>query len=152
VNLYEQVIRRWKERGVPRNPAVSLEDLGRVEETNALKLPPPLRRLLLLSNGMSDGEYDPDNQLRFWSLEELALVSSCAPELASPRYERHLVFADYSVWSHAYAVSLDSGEVVVVGDEQPVFVTGSVESFLAMYVSNAPALFPQTRAPGANAG
>lgn len=126
-----------------RNPAVGLNALDEFEQTKQLKLPLGLRRLLLLSNGMSAGEYDDQNHIRFWPLEELAFVSACAPEFASPEYENHLVFADHSLWAHAYAVSLDSGEVVMVGAERPIVVTGSLESFLAMYVSNAPALFPR---------
>lgn len=82
----------------------------------------------------------------FWPLVALARVKECAPELLSPRYDDQLAFADHSIWAHFYAVSLVSGEVVVAGGKQPIYVTGSLESFLALYVSNGPALFPQTGA------
>src|SRR5437762_1796033 len=105
MNFYEQVVDRWKAQGLSRKPAVSIDALDRFEVEHRVKLPAALRRVLLLSNGLEDGEYDETSQIRFWSLEELARVKECAPELASARYDDHLVFADYSVWSHAYAVS-----------------------------------------------
>lgn len=142
MNIYEQIISRWKFQALQRNPAASLQALDLFEEKYKIKLPAALRRVLLLSNGIANGEYDQVNQIRFWALEEFASVEEWAPELTQG-YRNNIVFADYSVNAHAYAFSTISGAVVLVGAVDPVFVTGSVESFLMLYVQDAPALFPR---------
>lgn len=145
MNVYERVVGRWKFQGVPRRPAVSSGMLDKFDEEHALRLPPGLRRTLLLSNGMEADEYDRTSNIRFWPLEEIALVKDCAPELKSAANEGQLVFADYSIWAFAYAVSLDLGHVTVVGGDHPIFVAESVEAFFELYLSNSPALFPSSR-------
>jgi hypothetical protein len=136
-SIYEQVIQRWRAHGLARRPAVGLNALDAFEERLGSALPAGLRRFLLLSNGMTLEERDPESQVRFWGLEELAFVGSCAPELDVPEYRRVLVFADYSVWAHAYGVALPSGEVVLVGDRTPRPVCDSIEIFLQLYLGNA---------------
>ena len=143
MNLYEQVIARWKGQSLSRRPAVTWEDLSRFEESRGVKVPPDLRRVFLLSNGLAEGEYDQKSQIRFWPLEELALVTDCAPELTSTSYEGHLVFADYSIWSHGYSILPVSGEIFIVGAERPMYVADSMERFLTLYLSDSPGLFFQ---------
>jgi hypothetical protein len=136
-SIYARVVQRWRGFGLTRRPGVGLNALGAFEERIGSALPPGLRRLLLLSNGMSPEERDPESQVRFWGLEELTFVRSCAPELDFPQYQGVLVFADYSVWAHAYGVALSSGQVMLVGDRTPRPIGDSIEMFLGLYLENA---------------
>ena len=136
MNIYEQIVLRWKEQMLARRPAVGPNALDKFEEIHGLKLPVALRRLFLLSNGLAQGEYDRVNHVRFWPLEELSYVKECAPELATSATDEHLVFADYSVWAHAYAVSPKVGSVVVIGGTKARNLSGSMDDFMSMYLEN----------------
>jgi hypothetical protein len=142
-NLYEQVIGHWRSLSLLRNPAVGLNELDRFEAHHNISLPAALRRLLLLSNGLVEGQYDPANFIRFCGIDEFVLddVSSTT---ASDHNEHYLVFAEFSIWAHTYGLSMSSGHVAVIGGPSPIFVAKSLDEFLAMYLENSPALFPKS--------
>jgi hypothetical protein len=142
-NLYEQVIGRWKFLSLLRNPAVGLNELDRFEARHNISLPPALKRLLLLSNGLVEGQYDPANHIRFCEIGEFVL-DDVASMAASDENERYLVFAEFSIWAHAYGISTSSGHLAVVGGTSPIFVAKSLEEFLALYLANSAALFPKS--------
>jgi hypothetical protein len=141
-SLYERVVAHWKSESLQRNPAVGLNALDQFESRHGLKLPVSLRRLLLLSNGLVEGQYDPANYIRFCAIEEFALQTFPAGSDPGGR-ESYLVFAEFSIWAHSYAVSTVSGVVAVIGGRLPIRVADSLEEFLLLYLENSPALFPK---------
>jgi hypothetical protein len=136
MSVYEKIVLRWKAQVLSRRPAVGLYALDQFEEAHGLKLPAALRKLLLLSNGLERGEYDRVSHIRFWPLEEIASVKECAPELATSVASDCLVFADYSVWAHAYVVSPKAGSVSVIGGRESIYVSESIDDFLLMYLND----------------
>jgi len=133
---------RWATQGLSRRPGSSAEALRVFERKYKVQMPEDLRELLMVADGME--EMDTANQIRLWSLQEIAPVSEAAPELASDRYAGYFVFADHCLWSMAYGIYLAAAPAVVVvaGGPGPIAVTSSFSSFLELYLDDSAGLFP----------
>ena len=135
---------RWLAQGLEINPGVSTEDLAAFEFTYQVVVPADLRDYFLTVDGMAEGVSD-DALIRFWSLSEVKPITVEAPELSSPAYiedaESMFVFADYSIWAHAYAIRLspnteDPNPIFVIGSEKPTCIFDSFSELVSSYLNN----------------
>jgi hypothetical protein len=130
--LAAEAVTRWKEQGLARegaSPAALVDAEVRLD----LQLPDELAELLLLADGMLEGEMD-DLLVRFWSASELKA------------FDGHVLFADFSLCAHGYAIDVDTGAVVIVGGPQPMLtIAVSLTDFLKAYLTHHARLFPDLR-------
>jgi hypothetical protein len=144
----ESLKRHWSSHDVEINAGVSKAQLDSFESKHGVVLPEDLRDYFLCVNGMPDGEVD-DGMIRFWMLEELQPLTQGAPAYSDASYIQHpeslFLFADYSIWAHAYAIrlgsaSLQSHEVVIIGSESPVTIAQSFSEFVDLYLTDKDSL------------
>jgi hypothetical protein len=92
---------------------------------------------------MAPDEID-DGMIRFWMLEEVAPLPDGAPQYSDGEYVKNpetlFLFADYSIWAHAYAIrlgrtTLDSNEVVIIGYKSPKLISDSFSEFVETYLT-----------------
>lgn len=140
----ESLKRHWSSHNVDINAGVSKEDLDSFEAKHCVVLPEDFRDYFFCVNGMLPDSVD-DGMIRFWMLEELLPLTQGAPAFSDPDYIRNpeslFLFADYSIWTHAYAIRLgsaplQSNEVVIIGYESPVTVSKSYSEFVDIYLTN----------------
>jgi hypothetical protein len=140
----ESLKRHWSSHSVEINAGVSDTELDSFETKHGVVLPEDLRDYFLCVNGMPPEVVD-DGMIRFWMLEELKPLPQGAPEYCDPQYIQNpgsfFLFADYSIWAHAYAIrlgdlQLESNEVVIIGYESPVAVSKSFSEFVDSYLTN----------------
>jgi hypothetical protein len=140
----ESLKRHWSSHDVDINAGVSKAQLDSFESKHRVVLPEDLRDYFLCVNGMPQDVLD-DGMIRFWMLEELQPLSQGPPAFRDPSYIRNpetlFLFADYSLWAHAYAIRLESNsvqlnQVVIIGYESPVTVSKSFSEFVDMYLTN----------------
>ena len=94
---------------------------------------------------------DDKNLIGFWHLDQVRPVNEECPEYAIATEPHLFVFADYSIWAHAYAIRLASG----VDADTAIFVNGlagnralkiaaTFEEFLVKYAAgDQRMLFPE---------
>jgi hypothetical protein len=142
--LGEILRREWVNQGIDINSGVSESELRAFEETYNVALPHDVRDYFLTVNGM-DRESTDDALIRFWTLAEVAPISQAAPEFANPSYledgELFFLFADFSLWTHAYAIRMEqreteSNEVLIIGNESPRLLSSSFTEFVERYLTN----------------
>lgn len=134
---------RWRAANVALRPAASEADIQNWEREKEVRLSADLRSLLLMANGMEEGEMDPRTMVRFWPLEEIREASKelGSESSAADHFTHFFVFADYSLWAHAYAIQLtndrrDPNPVVIVGGDVPIHVATSFSHFIEKYLSD----------------
>lgn len=147
-NRVASLVARWRARGLRIRAGANELDLERFEGEHHLVLPADLRAFLVVANGMESEEIDPDTQIRFWSLSEIRSVAEeLSGEVDLPdRLDAFFVFADYSLWAHAYAIRLsaipdETNPVVIVGGDEPIQVATSFSHFLEKYLEDPNQLF-----------
>jgi hypothetical protein len=135
-------------QGIEINPGVSNEELTAFESKYHVSLPSDLRDYFLSVNGMAEGVSD-DALIRFWSLNEVKPIPEEAPDYDDPAYiqdaQSLFFFADYCIWSHAYAIRLSSSSeasnpVIVIGDEKPTLMFDSFSELVSSYLSDPDSL------------
>ena len=140
----ESLKRHWSSLAVDNNAGVSKAELDSFEAKHSVVLPEDLRDYFLCVNGMPQDVVD-DGMIRFWMLEELQPLPQGAPAFSDPSYiqnpESLFLFADYSMWAHAYAirlgsVPLQSNEVVIIGYKSPVTVSQYFSEFVEQYLTD----------------
>jgi hypothetical protein len=138
------MVATWRDAGLQLE-ATTRSGVEDFERRNRLELPSEFAAFYEAQNGMPDGVYDA-HDIRFWPLTE---VRAAAEELhqAGNALDGYYVFADYSLWAHAYAIRLSGlpDDVVIVGGDAPIQVAPSFASFLEKYVYDPPSLFPGAR-------
>lgn len=91
-----------------------------------------------------------DDKIRphLWRLDRVKPVSAECPTLSSDfdEPELYFVFADFLLWSHAFAMRLSAdatgdNTVVLVGPKQPVAIAPSFATFIELYVEESPLLY-----------
>ena len=116
-------------------------------------MPADLRDYFLTVNGMAQGVTD-DALIRFWSLNEVKPIPEEAPDYSDPSYieeaESLFLFADYCIWSHAYAIRLSSrsespNPVIIIGDENPTRLFESFSELVNNYLSDPDRLLTNIR-------
>lgn len=134
----------WLSQGIEVNPGVSKEELSAFESKYQVSLPADLRDYFLTVDGMAQGVTD-NALIRFWSLNEVKPIPEEAPDYSDPSYieeaESLFLFADYCIWSHAYAIRLSSTEasnpIIIIGDETPTRMFGSFSELVSSYLTDA---------------
>lgn len=140
----ESLKRHWSSHDVDINAGVSNAQLDSFESKHNVVLPEDLRDYFLCVNGMPHDVVD-EGMIRFWPLDELQPLPQGAPAFSDPSYIQHpeslFLFADYSIWAHAYAirlgsVSLQSHEVVIIGYRSPVTIAQCFSEFVDRYLTD----------------
>jgi hypothetical protein len=140
----ESLKRHWSSHNVHINAGVSKAGLDSFEATHCVVLPEDLRDYFFCVNGMPPDVVD-DGMIRFWMLEELQPLPQGAPVFSDPSYiqnpESLFLFADYSIWTHAYAIRLgsipmQSNEVVIIGYNSPVAICNCFSEFVDRYLTD----------------
>lgn len=139
VTSVRQVLQHWSEQGI-RVSGVSSERLRDVERDLDFSIPVEMRSLYLQSDGT--GGYD-DEMLRLLPLAEWEWASSLASAGYEDEHADCLVFAEFSIWAHAYAVRRHDAVVVLIHGGRPVQVAASFDEFLSTYLRDPPSLFPR---------
>lgn len=133
----------WSSQGINLNPPASETALTRFESRYTVSLPNDFCDYLLHVNGMAPEATD-NELIRFWSIEEIKPLSEETPQYAAESYlvnaTGFFVFADYSMWAHAYAIRLSSGplepnSIVVIGANKPILIADSFLSFVQSYLA-----------------
>src|SRR4051794_814306 len=121
--LVQQIIDKWRSLGVEM-PGVGADAVNAFEILYGVVLPRSMRSLWTISDGMQEGTSD-DMFIRFWSLAEVVPVSSHMTGCDLQAYAGVYLFADYSIWAHAYGVVMAANSelpleaVVKVGGNKP---------------------------------
>lgn len=133
---------KWRALGMRPFPGASSAAIRELEDRLRVRLPSAFETWLRAVGGTEDGDWD-DAYIRFWTFAELALdePDPQQPIVATPR--PLLVFADWSISAHEYAVSThdESGSVWLLGAEQPIQISVSFTSFVAAYLHDPRRLF-----------
>lgn len=145
----ESLKRHWSSHNVEINAGVSGAALKSFEDKYDVVLPTDLHDYFLSVNGMPPDIVD-DAFIRFWMLEEVEPLSQGAPDFSHPQYiqapDSIFLFADYSVWAHAYAICLtktsaESNKVFIIGQDSPVLISNSFTEFVDKYLTNKDFIF-----------
>jgi SMI1 / KNR4 family (SUKH-1) len=132
------------------NAGASLGELESFEKANEVKLPADLRDYFLSVNGMPGGVTD-NAMIRFWPLNEVISLPKGAPDYANKNYIENpssfYLFADYSIWAHAYAIHLasspsEANEILLVGGKNPIVLFRSFSELVDNYLKDEGLLFP----------
>ena len=110
---------------------------------------PEFRDYLLTVNGMlQSGNEDCDSNIfAFWQLNRIRPIADECPELQrSPEEGRYFVFADYMIWSWAYAIDLaassaTAGRVILVGRLREQIVSPNFFGFVRLYAEDSRQLY-----------
>jgi hypothetical protein len=138
----ESLKRHWSSHDVEINAGVSEAELKAFEEKYGVVLPDDLHDYFRCVNGMPPDVVD-DGMMRFWMLEEIEPLPQGAPQYSDGTYvqnpETLFLFADYSLWAHAYAIRLEkrpleSSEVIIIGYESPKSISDSFSRFVDTYL------------------
>lgn len=120
----------WVSRQISCNEGLTEDSVTTFEGQWRVVLPEDMREFYLTLNGMPDYTTD-DEVIRFWRLDEVKPFTAESPQMATPDYidnpESLFVFADYSIWAHAYAIrlaehKLDSNEIFIIGGYYPILL------------------------------
>ena len=144
INNLQRLKNHWTSRRVKFNEGVSEKSIAAFECQYGVVLPTDLRDFFLTVNGMPDDITD-EEMIRFWRLEEVKPLSSEAREFAKPDYIENsqslFVFADYSLWAHAYVIRLDGrkcdkNEIFLIGGDYPVLLFRSFSELVDSYLAD----------------
>jgi hypothetical protein len=140
----ESLKKHWKLHNVDINAGVSKAEIDSFEAAQGVVLPKDVRDYFSCVNGMPNDVVD-DGMIRFWTLEEFQPLPQSAPAFSDSEYIRDpeslFLFADYSIWVHAYAIRLRndpslSNEIVIIGYESPVTIFQSFSEFVDQYLTD----------------
>jgi hypothetical protein len=138
----------WLSQDIEINPGLSDEGLRAFEARYQVSLSADLRDYFLTVNGMAEGVSD-NALIRFWSLNEIKPIPEEDPTYGTPSYiqdaQSFFVFADYCIWSHAYAIRLalnpeTSNQIVVIGAEAPITIFNSFSELVSSYLDDPDSL------------
>lgn len=126
--------RYWQESRVAIRPGISNAALAEHERRLGIALPPEVARYFRDVDGMDPHSYGL-NEIRLWPLEECHLLSDGRHDDVS-----YLVFADFLIASHEYAIEISRAPypVVIVAEHMPAdLVADSFETFIRCYVNDS---------------
>lgn len=133
-------------QGLVPHGGASEDEIVAFEQRYNVRLPADVRAYFARVNGVvggRDGAWD-DEMIALWELKDVRPLSEEVESCRTPEADRYLVFADWSIWAHAYAIHLDT-----TGTETPVYivfnpqverVADSFNDFLQRYVRRDPAV------------
>jgi|SRR5689334_21046971 len=142
----------WLSHDVKVNAGVSEASLAAFEDKFNVFLPSDLYDYFRTMNGMAQDVTD-DDSIRFWMLEEITTLPTGASDYASRNYidnpESLFLFADYSLWAHAYAIRLFPhsrlrNDIFIVGGDYPILLFRSFGELIDSYLNNKQLMFSQS--------
>ena len=145
----------WLSHGVTFNTGASKADLAGFEHRFGVSLPYDLRDYFLTVNGMPEEATD-NEMIRFWMLEEVKPLTTGAPSYAKTDYvtdpESLFLFADHSLWAHAYAIRLfasaeKDNEIFMIGGDCPIRLFRSFGELIDSYLTNKDLMFGPSSLP-----
>ena len=142
-SVFDEVKRVWAAAGVTIRRGVADADIRAFEKRFDVQLPDDVTRYLRTVDGMNDGEFD-EHYIHFWPLSKWGPVTEELGEADPAVHAGLFVFADYSVWAHAYAirlVKLGTNDVVIVSGGTPIRIAGSLSEFLVAYLREPESVF-----------
>ena len=110
-----RVAEKWLSAGLAAEAGARDDEIAAAEVRLGVRLPRSLADCLRIVNGMKPDSVDED-WFRFWAAHELETVSHGQHEMGLAGCERYILFADYSLWAHAYAIApgSDTTDAIVV--------------------------------------
>jgi hypothetical protein len=139
--LLDGLVNKWTTERVPYLPAASPSEIREFESRFNLRMPSEVAQYFGKVGGMAPEACDRD-YIRFWPLGE---VSPAASHLGGARgtFSDFFVFADFSLWTHAYATNMRSpdGLVAIVGGEAPMIIADSFAEFISLYINEPLSIF-----------
>jgi hypothetical protein len=132
----------WLSLGVKVNAGVSHDELDAFESKYQVVLPADLRDYFLTVDGMVEGVMD-HGCFSFWSLNAVKPIPDESPNYSDPYIKdarSFFVFADFLIWSHAYAIRLAATDaantIFMIGGETPIKMYDSFSEFVSAYLSD----------------
>ena len=138
--LTDAVVADWSESAVSFQPPAPFE-IEVLEQRYGVTLPLAFAAFYRRHNGMLPNVSD-DHFIRFWPIGEICPVADQF-RMASASLRGFYIFADYSLWAHAYAIRMDarSDEIVAIaGPSHHQSVAPSFIDFLERYVADIDSL------------
>jgi hypothetical protein len=121
-----------------RDASAGAASLASVEQKLGLQLPDAMARDYLRADGSQ--AFVHDCMIRFWPLAELGHARDEQPTNGSPAFDGLVVFADFLIHSHYYAIDAsggpDRGKVAILLLDEPQWVASSWNGFLELCVRN----------------
>ncbi len=148
---WTRLIKHWRLEGLAIAEGASESELQEFESREGVLIPNEFRAYLQAVNGMVQmAPHDCDKNLfAFWQLGRIKPVRVECPQYAIDEATGNFfVFADYIVWSWAYALEMcpeprEAGKVILIGGLRPQAVSRSFTEFVELYVQDAAALYAQ---------
>ena len=132
----ERLRTAWAAAGARVRDGTNDEAVRAFERKHSVKLPWNIQQYFRCIDGMDAEETDLFD-IRFWSLAE---VEPIAPQLGARLPERlsgYFVFADYCLWTHAYAFNTaahNQDDVILIGSDISYQVAPSFDAFIDLYL------------------
>jgi hypothetical protein len=135
---------------------VTDNDIDAFESIHRVRIPTDFAQYFRSLDGMNDGDTD-QHGIRFWPLANVRQATSELETLDPAAFAGLFVFADFMLWSHAYAIRIGSqggSEVALVADQgtsqgspakitAPIPIAPSFGEFLFLYLREPESLFPK---------
>jgi SMI1 / KNR4 family (SUKH-1) len=146
-----RLIGHWKSQGLAIAEGAANHELVEFEAREGVRIPKDFRAYLEQVNGMIQAAPDvcDVNLFAFWPLNRIKSIRDECPEYAKDRTAQNFfVFADYMIWSWAYAVEMnaiesEAGQVILVGGLRPQVVSRSFTEFVDLYIQDAAEIYAQ---------
>lgn len=139
----------WTLQKLGVRPGVTSDDVHAFEQKYSVRLPADLADYLLTIDGM----YDSDNEgFAFWPLRQLKTVPEETKDYSNfDDADTYFVFADYLIWSWAYAIRLSrdlsqENTVIGIGWNSPKRMAKSFSDFIELYFVDDPVLYGSEKA------
>lgn len=127
---------RRRRDGLLHDQRPTSDEIDDFERRFEVVLPLDLREYFLRLNGTGQGMTD-DDLISFWRLDELEILTKYGVTDLKDAAE-WFVFADYSIWAHAYAIRLrsdrDAPAPVAICFPEAFQVASSMADFVSGYL------------------
>lgn len=149
--LAERLRDYWSSIGAGQRPGVSQETVKSFESKHGVLLPEDFSQYILTVDGLMEGGWD-NEMISFWPLQSINSVPEVLSDFAGiPDYSQigthlsvassYFVFADFLIWSHVYAIRLNSSpaeksQILWLCGSEHHLIAESFSDFLQMYLEN----------------
>ena len=122
---------RWRDLECGVRPGVSAVQIGQIEKTHGVTIPPDLRSFYLDMNGIMN--WDTGTLFVIWPIEHIVPL----PGLSAPGYPVAFAFGDFSIGSEYLFVRFDAdapqGVIFQGGEELHFKIANSFSDFLHLW-------------------
>lgn len=129
-NRFQHLREQWSRHGIRLGGWAKAEHLEGFKQRHKVPLPPEFEDYLRSVGGMLQGEAD-EHLLSFASLAELD-----DPQRWIGENRSRLIFADYSIFAHCYAIDLVSGQVFAYDGEEFLLLAERFHEFIDDYLAD----------------